>query len=333
MTAIGQAVSARISHHAREWARRRQGTDPRSVCLHGNRIYILPTRAGLIFAAIVFAMLLGAMNYNNNMGFALAFLLTGVGIISIYHCHRNLTEVRVHYLGGDPVFAGDEMRFRFSLENESPRSRWQIRIAWDNKQKICDELVGAMRLPCALNVATRQRGTIEVPRVQLSTQFPLGLFRAWAWIDMGQAEVVYPQPAPRIDIDLSGDPGKINSGADAGGDDDFSELRDYRIGDSPKRIAWKTLARTGEMLVKEYRGSTRDLIRIDWNDCPESDFEARISRLTRLVLDSDSANHKYGLRLPGTEIPPGQGAGHRHHCLRQLALHGSASDRRAVTTA
>ena len=110
MTAIGQAVGTRVRRRAERWARTRQGSDPHSVSLHTRRIYILPTRAGIIFAAIVFTMLLGSMNYNNNLGFVLTFLLTGIAVVSIYHCHRNLTELCLHYLGAEPVFAGRRNR-------------------------------------------------------------------------------------------------------------------------------------------------------------------------------------------------------------------------------
>ncbi len=322
MIALKKAISLKIRTHARKWARRRQGSDPHSVRLHSNRIYILPTRAGLIFALIIFAMLMGAMNYNNNMGFALTFLLTGVGIISIYHCHRNLAGVCVHYLGGNPVFVGDEMRFQFALENQSPKSRWQMRVDWDKNHEVCDRLSGESRQDLTLHLATRQRGIIEWPRIQLSTRYPLGLVRAWAWIDMALTELVYADPAEYADKTLAGESGQTISGADAGGDDDFSGLRDYRIGDSPKHIDWKAMARSGETLVKEYKGGTRELVWIDWDACPCSDVERRISWLTRQVLDADSMNRSYGLRLPGLEISPAQGASHRHRCLKRLALHG-----------
>ena len=77
------------------WFRRRQGADGDSIELHQRRIYILPTRIGLGFGVVLFTMLLGALNYSNNMGFALAFLLTAVTVVSIHHCQRNLTGLRL----------------------------------------------------------------------------------------------------------------------------------------------------------------------------------------------------------------------------------------------
>ena len=114
---VGTAWIGALGARAERWARKRQGPDPASTHLHAPRIYILPTRAGFIFAFIVFTMLLGAMNYNNNMGFALTFLLAGIGVVSIHHCHRNLADLYLHFLGGHPVFAGEPMVLRFVVEN------------------------------------------------------------------------------------------------------------------------------------------------------------------------------------------------------------------------
>jgi uncharacterized protein (DUF58 family) len=318
---MGRALRQKIRRHAREWIRRRQGYDPRSVCVHRKRIYILPTRPGVIFAVILFAMLLGAMNYNNNMGFALTFLLAGIGIISIHHCHRNLAEVFIHYAGAQPVFVGDEIQFRFVIENRSPRARWQIRVEWDGRLQVCDSLESESRSILTLARKTTRRGPTLAPRIQLSTRYPLGLFRAWAWIDMNLSELVYPGPALQASGIMAGDSGRKVPGAEAIGDDDFSGLRDYRAGDPPKHIAWKALARTGEMLVKEYHGDDQAPVWIDWNDCHERDIEKRISWLTRRVIDTERGNRVYGLRLPGFELPPGRGSRHRHRCLSQLAMH------------
>jgi len=88
----------------RQWARRRQGPDGDFVELHPGRVYILPTRSGLVFGLVFFTMLLGALNYSNNMGFALAFVLTAVAVISIHHCQRNLAGLRLSVSGCAPVF-------------------------------------------------------------------------------------------------------------------------------------------------------------------------------------------------------------------------------------
>lgn len=53
------------------------------VALDRRRIYVLPTRFGLFFAALVFTMLLGALNYNNNPALLLALLLGATALASL----------------------------------------------------------------------------------------------------------------------------------------------------------------------------------------------------------------------------------------------------------
>ena len=59
------------------WARVEQVTASGRAEIGAQRIYILPTRYGMIYATLVFLMLLGAVNYGNNPAHLLTFLLAG----------------------------------------------------------------------------------------------------------------------------------------------------------------------------------------------------------------------------------------------------------------
>jgi len=327
LNAIAQRLNDTFGRKAQDWARRRQGIDPHSGCLTSRRIYILPTRAGVIYAAVVFTMLIGSMNYNNNMGFALTFLLVGIGITSIYHCHRNIADVYLHFAGSQPAFAGEFVRFNFVIENQSTFPRTQLRFGHDGCQEISGTLPPGERQQVSLRVKTTRRGRLTLPRLLLSTRYPLGLFRAWTWINMDIDEVIYPQPVPFAPMSMVNHDGTTTAGRRSAGDDDFSGLRTYRVGDPPKRIAWKVLARTGETLVTEYHGGAHDLVWIDWQDFPVRDLEERLSLLTRRVLDAETSGEAWGLRIPGRTIAPDRGTVHRHRCLQALALYDAGTER------
>ncbi|MEO7387121.1 MAG: DUF58 domain-containing protein, partial [Gammaproteobacteria bacterium] len=115
-----------LQRYVSRWARRRQGADGEFVELHQGRVYILPTRSGLVFGLVFFAMLLGALNYSNNMGFALAFVLTAIAVVSIHHCQRNLAGLRLSVGGCTPVFAGEPMECTVEVTNPGREPRWQI---------------------------------------------------------------------------------------------------------------------------------------------------------------------------------------------------------------
>ena len=224
------------------------------------------------------------------------------------------------FAGSQPAFAGESVVFRFVLENQNPFARSQLRFGLKHREDICDALEPEQRYNVTVRVAAPHRGRLALPRLLISTRFPLGLFRAWAWIYMDVGEIVYPQPAASATLVSSGRGGLASDGRRQPGDDDFSGLRDYRLGDPPKRIAWKVLARSGEMLITDYQGGATDLVWLDWHDYPHESFEDRLSLLARLVLDAEASGCAWGLRLPTMEISPGKGAAHQHQCLKALAL-------------
>ena len=88
-----------------QWMRRRQGTDRLPATLERRRLYILPTRAGLAFAALLFLMLLAGLNYANSLALFLTFLLTGFALVVMQQCHRNLLGTEVVAAIAPAVFA------------------------------------------------------------------------------------------------------------------------------------------------------------------------------------------------------------------------------------
>ena len=103
--AAGRWTSS-FRRRAAAWARRRQGDDRLPVTLHTRRIYILPTRAGFGFAALLLTMLLAALNYSNSIALLFTFLLSGFALIAMHLCHRNLAGTVVRGVSLD-VRAGE----------------------------------------------------------------------------------------------------------------------------------------------------------------------------------------------------------------------------------
>lgn len=304
----------------RRWARKRQGLDDDPVTLHRRRIYILPTRQGVAFSALVFVILIGAMNYNNSLGIALAFLLGGVMLVTMHHCHRNLDGLVVTFAGVDPVFAGQPARFRIRLTNPGTVARYGLTLTHDRHISSAADLDPGGRSELTLDIPTTRRGTQILDRYGVATSFPLGLFRSWTWIHQEQSVLVYPRPAdeapppPPVRTDTGG------AQDDSLGDADFAGLRGFRDGDSPRHIAWKAYARGQEMLVKQYAGTDVATHWFDFDSAPGVGSEERLSTLSRWIVDARRDGTAYGLRLPDDEFAPNLGAGHDRQCLSALAL-------------
>ena len=317
--------SAFLSGRVRRWARKRQGDDPSTTTLKTGRIYILPTGVGLVFGLMVFAMLLGSMNYNNNLSFVLTFVLVGIGFVSMHQCQRNLVGLEVTFAGTDPVHAGQTLLYRIAVANRSKNARYGIRLFHDGAQSEFQDLEAGESRIFTLPLVTHQRGIVRLERFGIRTMFPFELFRAWAWLHMDLEGLVYPKaadnaPRPPPTMDARG-----HRQHDARGEEDFAGLRRYHEGDSPRHVAWKAYARSGQLLSKQFAGADTSSQWFDFNEIESADTEQRLSILTRWIIDADQKLEDYGLRIPGIQFPPSHGDTQRRRCLKALALYDGNS--------
>ena len=303
----------------RIWARRRQGTDPDPVTIHRRRTYILPTWLGMGFGLLIFAMLLAAMNYNNSMGFALTFTLAGLGFVAMHWCYQNMTGLVVRGIRLEPVFAGSPPVLELALQNPSASQRYELVVACQTREAPPVDLPPGATVPVRLKLPPTGRGLLPIERVGITTRFPFGLFRCWIWLHPTISGIVYPKAAPS-GAEPPADLAEAGSASEERlGEEDFAGLRNFRPGDSPRRVAWKAMARGGDLLVKQFAGADVATRWLAWADTPERDPEQRLSRLTRWIVDAHMRGQAYGLRLPGIEHAPAFGRQHRHRCLSALA--------------
>ncbi|WP_293397497.1 DUF58 domain-containing protein [Nevskia sp.] len=315
---------SRLRRRFQNWIATRTPRVPGPWTIGRRRVYIVPTRYGYGYGLLLFVMLLGAMNYSNSMAFALTFLLAGIGLLAMHYTHGNLVNLSIAAQGADPVFAGDAAQFSIRLDNPSRSPRHALTIAWQDQLPLAHADVPAdSSATLSLALASSKRGWLPAPRFAVATEFPLGLFHAWTWVELDLACLVYPKPAADGAAPLSsghGDDGRWTT--QRPGPDEFSGLRGYQAGDALRSIHWKSLARNPQPLVKLFSDNQADELWLDWQALPSSwGPEQRLAQLCRWVLDADAAQRQYGLRLPGGSLSPALGAQHRHACLAALALH------------
>ena len=289
--------------------------------LRYRRLYILPTRNGLMFAVMLFAMWLGGINYNNSMIYLLTFLLSSIAIVSILHTFRNLIGLDVTPLPAEPVFAGQRARFPLRIENSGRRPRMAVGLQYQGELQNLTDVPAEGSGQLALELPTSRRGRLQADRCALISIFPTGLFRTWSWLDLQLSCLVYPAPEQGAVPAPPEGPGRQTGPRHGSGQEDFQGLRGYRPGDSLRHIAWRRAGRDEALQTKQFAGESAGRIWLDWHSLPALDVEARLSRLCRWVLDAEAAERPYGLRLPGVEIAPGKGEAHRRRCLEALAVY------------
>ncbi len=295
--------------------------DAGSVTLTQRRIYILPTAAGLLFGATLLAMLIGCMNYNVSLGYVLTFLVSSIGVVSILHTFRNLAQLQLRAGRTVAVFAGEHALFPILLINPTRLSRKSIALRGRAGEEVYADVPDGQTASALLRIPSERRGILQLGRIRVFTLFPLGLTRAWSNVELDATCVVYPAPESGVVPLPTPSGGNADGAYSAQGSDDFAGLRKYQIGDSLRHVAWKALARGQVVLTKQFSGMAAGTLWLEW-DALSADMpiEARISRLTRWVLDASHSGQTFGLRLPAAVLAPAAGAAHEEHCLTALAL-------------
>lgn len=308
------------------------------VTLRRNRIYILPTRHGLLFTLILFVMLLGSINYNNSMGYMLTFFLGSMMMVSILHTHRMLLGLTVKKGKAPPVFVGDNVNFQLWIDNHHQFARyalhWQLgRQARMDPQRQITIIDVAANEQQSFNVTllAEKRGKMTLSPLTVSSRFPLGLFYVWAYVEFNFTTLVYPAPRGQQTLPQGGQT-RENQGEGSpttGGGEDFIGYREYKIGDSPRHIDWKAVARGQGWLVKQFGGRSLTRLWFRWEDVSHLSVEAALSQLCLWVLLADAQGAQYGLILPQQTIERNSGDQHREACLTALALFGLPQEKSA----
>lgn len=298
------------------------GDEPVSgtIRLGRRNLYILPTRSGLFFAVVLILMLIGSINYNNSLGYLLCFLLGSLAIVSILHTYKNLYRLEIAIDESKPVFCKQIMQIPLKIDNIHGPARLALHFNFNTGETLAiHDIAATTSANIILKYTTHQRGKLKLGSLRISSRFPLGLFQTWAILNFSHTLLVYPQPADN-DQPASAQPQMVTDRGKQGvGDEDFNGLRNYLPGDSLHHIHWKALAKRQGLLSKQFGAESRPQWWFDWRNLTALDTEARLSQLTRWIIDAQKNSLTYGLWIPGAEVAPANDPQHQHHCLRLLA--------------
>jgi len=303
------------------WARARQGDDTPPLALQARRIYILPTRTGLVAAALLFLMLLAGMNYSNSLALLLCFLLCGVTLVSMHECHAMLSGLGVLRAEAGNSYAGQLGELQVDLENAQARARSGLQLRCAGCPPSCFELGAGTSQRVTLHYQAGARGRQRIERLELSSTAPLGLFRAWTWLHLPLQAIIYPEPVGDRALPAhGGEPRRTDRRMHVGGEEEWAGLRPLQESDSPRSVAWKVYARGGPLLAAHYDAPAGMQRLLDFELLQELPLERRLSQLARWVLECERLGESYKLRLPQLTLPAGSGDAQQRRCLTALAL-------------
>ncbi len=244
---------------------------------------------GLLLTTVLVS--LAALNTGNNLIYLLLALMIALLLIDVVSGFRNLARLDGTAEVDGTVHATQPAGLTFRIRNRRKRRHaFLVATEWkmiDGKAMIPRVEASGQSMAEAV-VRFPRRGYYQLKDGQLKSGFPFGFVRFSRPMTTGRKILVYPAlldvRAVLSRVSRSGGSGLVP----LSGGDDFTDLRPYRPGDPMKDIHWKVTAKTGEMVVREYRAGVTHRVNLVLDTAPGAtsrDFERGVSMAASLALE------------------------------------------------
>jgi len=347
VSTIKNTMMKHIRSRFEHWLKRRVPSSFQHK-LSSRNIFIFPTRFGFVYLISDVLLFLLGTNYQNNIILLLSYLLASLFVTVMMHSFYNFSQLTFSSKARQTCFAKQVINFPISITGN--KEHFDINIQFAKPEYFVKEVqlsqVDSNTREVLLPWHAKKRGVYELGRVKVFSEYSLGLFKTWSVLDFSHQVVVFPQPKRLADNQQFSVVNKVNSEendiyvqAEVEGDD-YSELKDYVLGESQSRVAWKQLARGQGKLSKHYQSQQEQgsLLWLRYSQMPSIDQEEKLEFLCFLILEYTKNKQEFGLiiDLPTssnseeTKIEQNSGVQHQENCLIALACVNNAFDGRSA---
>lgn len=276
------------------------------------------TKRALSLALVAAVLVLAGATAQAGWLFVLAAGVLGLVGSSVFYRHR-LGKIEVRRTVPASAVVGDEIRVRLSVTNHSPTSVPPFRIddgfaATGAGSAACERLGAGSRAEIELPRVAQRRGVYESGPAVLSCGAPFGFMKTSRTVDLASPLVVVPRWVELRTFPIlepSSYPSDVlHERARTGAGEEFLGVREYRPGDSPRAVHWRTTARTGRLMVREYEEHPSARVALvltgsEHGSAPESSFESLVSAVASVATYALATGHPIDL----VRAEPGDEAG------------------------
>jgi len=286
------------------------------------------TRGGLTFTLGSFVVGFAAFNTGNNLLYLLFGGMLGIIVVSGWLSEQVIRNLSVFRRTPRGATVGNPLRIQYEVENRRKRiPSFTLEIG-----EAC--LPGRGFLPLitpGASASTRsenlfvRRGIFTLEAITVSTSFPFGLFRKSRDIPLSGELVIWPRSDRRVRPPCLGGGRSPRSGSlsltSSGPRGEYRGLRSYRAGDDPRDIHWRTTARVGQPVVREYEQSDAETLWLclDTGGEPGEKAEVAIEIVASLAAQAFHGGRRFGFVAPGLTVEAGLGPGQLERILGALA--------------
>ncbi len=233
-------------------------------------------REGWYYLSVLIFVTLSSVLRNVNMLMVVSAIMLFAFLFSWRNAVRSLRGITLQRKVPQAIHAGDVLDIQLNLQSKKSRSLFAqsgsrcleinetIRHLFPKSQTakktvplMCWYLPKGAERKMTYRARLLERGVYRIGPTRIATGFPLGLVRHIRILDRGDRVIVFPrlgrllpafgQTFRQIQLGMRGDP--LRQDRQIG---DFHGLRDWREGDGRRMIHWRSTARRGIPLVREF---------------------------------------------------------------------------------
>ena len=289
-----------------------------SLRLTRKNLFILPTRFGWGFLIALVVMLMMGSNYQNNLIIALGLWLLALWLVCLVLCHQNMSGNIVSLLQRPEGQCDKPLRLLLNIvNNKQPHA-----LAAEIKNWPCKQAYQQLDGQLALDLEVQQRGRQLLPRISLSSIFPLGLFRCWTVADFNCELLAYPAPLAGFacpsqewveahDVERAASDSQLQS--------EFSGLKAYRSGERKSLLAWKQFAAGRGLQTKAFTGNPSIDLHLSDRRHSGLNYEQTLSVLAFWLRQLAQQQQSFSLQVGAKQLASGSGQQQLKAGLRLLA--------------
>ncbi len=287
------------------------------------------TSSGALFSAGSLAIGWAAVNTGNNLLYLLLGAMLGFIALSGWLSERVLRRLEIRRRTPRGVTVQKPIRITYYVAN---RKRLFPTLATYLFEEGLSEPAFISRVGAGDSVAVCSenhfvhRGVYPLETLTLSTSFPFGLFTKERDVPLPGELVIWPRSDRPVRLPAPprgrGRPQFSDaSGGASGARGEYRGLREYRVGDDPRDIHWRTTAKIGRPVTREYDLDATEIVRIclDTRGEPGDAAEAAIEVAAALAAQAYRVGRQFGITTCTSDVAPGGGSGQFERVLDLLA--------------
>lgn len=278
-------------------------------------------RSGIVFIGATVFLGVAAANTGNNLLYLVVSSMLSLMLVSGFLSILNITGIEIKVVPPLEVFAGRKARLRVLVRKRLRLPSFLIRVRSSVDETIFP-LVDRRWREGNIELVFPRRGRWDRVKLDVSSDFPLGMFVRSTEVEAETYLIVFPEPLP-TDAHLphleTSKEGSSPKAFMVKGYEEFVGIKDY-AGEPMKLVHWKLTAKRGKITVKEMLSEDREPVILSL-DTVEGDLETKLSKLTYLTLRLIGEGYAVGIKLGEKEIPPEKGDLQKINILREIALY------------